>query len=41
MYLDFKLDPGASFEQQIPEGWTAFIYVLSGSGEFGILLVLN
>lgn len=35
MYLDFKLDPGAAMTQPIPEGWTAFTYVLKGDGEFG------
>ena len=35
MYLDFKLDPGAAMTQPVPEGWTAFAYVLKGKGEFG------
>ena len=35
MFLDFKLDPGASFSQPVPKGWSAFIYTLAGEGEFG------
>lgn len=35
MYLDFKLDPQASFTQPIPAGWNAFIYIVNGSGKFG------
>ena len=35
MYLDFKLDPVAAMTQPVPEGWTAFAYVLKGKGEFG------
>ena len=35
MYLDFKVDPGASFSQQIPSHWNSFIYILNGSGLFG------
>ena len=35
MYLDFKLDPGASMSQLVTEGWNGFIYVLNGVGKFG------
>ncbi|XP_053400263.1 pirin-like isoform X2 [Mercenaria mercenaria] len=35
MYLDFKLDKGASLNQAVPEGWKGFVYVLSGSALFG------
>lgn len=35
MFLDFKLDPGASYTQPVPKGWSAFIYTLAGEGEFG------
>jgi redox-sensitive bicupin YhaK (pirin superfamily) len=35
MYLDFKLDPGATFAQPVPVEWNAFVYILSGSGKFG------
>ena len=35
IYLDFKLDSGASFTQNVPKDWNAFIYVISGNGVFG------
>ncbi len=35
MYLDFKLDPGATMSQPVTEGWNGFIYVLKGAGKFG------
>ena len=35
MYLDFKLDPGATMTQPVTEGWNGFIYVLKGVGKFG------
>ena len=35
MYLDFKLDSGATMTQPVPEGWNGFVYVLSGEGKFG------
>ncbi|KAL0720547.1 hypothetical protein Bca4012_035146 [Brassica carinata] len=34
MFLDFTLDPGAQFHQNVPESWNAFAYVLE-SGEGG------
>lgn len=34
-YLDFKVNPGSSFTQQIPSDWNAFIFILQGSGLFG------
>ncbi|CAO2832160.1 unnamed protein product [Amaranthus hypochondriacus] len=35
MYLDFTLQPGASFAQPIPESYNAFIYIIEGEGVFG------
>jgi len=36
MYLDFTLKPNSPvFTQPIPDGWNAFVYVLTGQGEFG------
>ncbi|XP_065885740.1 uncharacterized protein [Dysidea avara] len=35
MYLDFKMEPGATLTQAIPEGWNGFIYTLKGKGLFG------
>ena len=35
IYLDFKLDPGTIMTQSITEGWTSFIYTISGHGDFG------
>ncbi|CAH1778444.1 unnamed protein product [Owenia fusiformis] len=35
MYLDFTLQKGSTLSQAIPEGWTAFIYVLRGKALFG------
>ncbi|XP_052075848.1 pirin-like [Mytilus californianus] len=35
MFLDFKLDKQAVLNQTIPEGWNAFIYILSGQATFG------
>ena len=34
-FLDFKLDQGASFTQDLPRDWNAFIYVIKGTGIFG------
>ncbi|XP_022086814.1 pirin-like [Acanthaster planci] len=34
-YLDFTLQKGAVLDQPIPQGWTAFVYVLSGKAFFG------
>jgi quercetin 2,3-dioxygenase len=34
-YLEFKLEKNASFTQQVPAGWTTFIFVLDGMGVFG------
>lgn len=34
-YLDFQLQPGASYFQEVSEDWNAFIYVLDGKGVFG------
>lgn len=33
-YLDFELDAGSSHTQQVPEGWTTFIYTLEGEISF-------
>ena len=30
-YLDFTFQPGSQYQQAIPEGWTAFCYILNGS----------
>jgi redox-sensitive bicupin YhaK (pirin superfamily) len=35
MYLDFKVDRGGSYSQEIPRHWNGFIYILEGSGTFG------
>lgn len=35
MYLDFKLEKGSSFTQQVPNDWNALIFVLNGCGIFG------
>ncbi len=35
LYLDFKLDKGSRFTQEVPDDWNAFIFVLSGRGVFG------
>ena len=34
-YLDFKFAPGSSFKQDVPEGWTSFVYILGGKFKFG------
>ncbi|KAG2296061.1 hypothetical protein Bca52824_042730 [Brassica carinata] len=34
MFVDFTLDPGAQFHQNVPQSWNAFAYVLE-SGEGG------
>ncbi|XP_041359380.1 pirin-like isoform X2 [Gigantopelta aegis] len=35
MYLDVKLEPGATLNQAVPSGWTAFVYVITGTAMFG------
>eukprot|EP00899_Mesostigma_viride_P022140 jgi/Mesvir1/310/Mv22724-RA.1 len=35
MYLAFKLDPGASLVQAVPEGWNGFVYTLAGTTTVG------
>jgi redox-sensitive bicupin YhaK (pirin superfamily) len=35
VYMDVRLEPGASYSQAIPEGHTTVAYVYQGSGEFG------
>jgi hypothetical protein len=35
IYLDVRLEPGASYTQPVPEGHTAVAYVYHGRGEFG------
>lgn len=35
LYLDFMLQPGAEITQPIPQGFNAFVYVLSGSSLIG------
>ncbi|EJT47759.1 hypothetical protein A1Q1_03334 [Trichosporon asahii var. asahii CBS 2479] len=35
-FLDVRLEkPGATVFQEIPEGWTGFAYIISGSAQFG------
>ena len=34
-YLDFEMKPGSSFVQNVPEGWTTFVYTLEGQIKFG------
>ncbi|PIK61189.1 putative pirin isoform X2 [Apostichopus japonicus] len=34
-YLDFILQKGAKLNQAVPNGWTSFVYVLSGKAYFG------
>jgi hypothetical protein len=36
VYMDIELEPGASFNQPIPEGHTALAYVYVGKAEFGV-----
>jgi len=35
LYLHFRLEPGAQFEQPVPPGYNVFAYVLEGQGRFG------
>ncbi|XP_002992823.2 pirin-like protein isoform X1 [Selaginella moellendorffii] len=35
MYLDVTMQPGASFAQEISEGWNSFAYTLEGRPTFG------
>ena len=35
MFLDFKLDPGSQITQDVPDGWTAFVYIMEGTAHFG------
>jgi len=35
MYLHFTLQPGARFEQPVPDGYNVFAYVIEGEGRFG------
>lgn len=35
LYLEFKLDKGAKFNQPIPTEWNGFIYIIKGTGIFG------
>jgi redox-sensitive bicupin YhaK (pirin superfamily) len=34
--LDIEIKPGGKVQQQLPEGWNAFAYTLSGSTGFGV-----
>jgi len=34
-YLDFVLDKGAKLKQEVPSGWNAFVYTLTGKGMYG------
>ena len=33
--LELRLDPGATFRQELPATYNTFVYVISGSGKFG------
>src|SRR4029453_19199717 len=35
LYLHVRLEPGARFEQPLPEGFNGFAYVVRGDGRFG------
>jgi len=35
LYLDFTVQPGKEFTQDIPDGWNAFAYTLQGHALFG------
>ncbi|TAQ85285.1 hypothetical protein B7494_g6384 [Chlorociboria aeruginascens] len=35
-YLDIDIKPGGKVTQNLPEGWNAFAYTLSGSTKFGV-----
>ena len=35
-YLDFEVQSGSEFEQNVPPGWTSFIYTLEGELKLGI-----
>jgi len=35
IYFDFKLEPGKSWRQPMPDGWTTLSYVLDGSCAYG------
>lgn len=35
MFLDFTLGPKTQAQQEIPESWNAFVYVIEGEGIFG------
>jgi redox-sensitive bicupin YhaK (pirin superfamily) len=35
MYLEFKIQPGKEFIQDVPDGWNAFAYTISGKALFG------
>ena len=34
-YLDISLDPGSRHSQEVPDSWTTFVYILSGTLRFG------
>ena len=36
-YLDFEMKPGSAFVQDVPIGWTTFVYTLEGEIQFGNL----
>lgn len=35
-YFDIEIQPGGKVTQDLPEGWNAFAYTLSGSTDFGV-----
>ena len=38
-YLDFEMKPGSTFVQDVPTGWTTFVYTLEGQIKFGKILL--
>ena len=40
-YLDFTLLPGSTLNQEIPSGWTTFLYTLSGKIKIGENLIVE
>ncbi|KAF1810535.1 RmlC-like cupin [Eremomyces bilateralis CBS 781.70] len=34
-FLDVEMQAGAKFEQEVPDGWTAFVYLMDGAAKFG------
>ena len=34
-YLDVRMKPGSKYSQEVPEGWTTFVYILEGTFQLG------